>query len=147
MLRRSKLCQLGMAGIMGSRKSLDAAVAAARTSQSTAAGCMDDDRRRELEDMQCGMFKEKIDQERREAADFLKLPREEQVRRFMLQRGKFDIDLVRKTPGMDVKTEFDRFKLEHRKMQRRGNRSFLWPLIAGCVVIGGAPFYALKVFH
>lgn len=103
-------------------------------------GDIDPDRLRQFEDMQMGMTKKKIEQERKDRADFLALPIEEQIRRFMLSKRKFDVDLVRKN-GMNVAEEFDRFKQELKKMDRAANRGFWIPIIVSTTVIWGGSSY------
>jgi hypothetical protein len=145
MLRRS--CALRNIQL---RKSLNAAIGngnsqAFKLSMSHAFG-VSQDKVREYEDMQVGMFKNKIEADRKEAAAFLELPREEQIRRYMLKMGKFDVDLVRKN-NMDVKLEFERFKVAHRRQQKKGSRSFWIPMVMATIGTLCGPIYLVTNWY
>ena len=103
-------------------------------------GDIDPERMREFEEMQMGMTKRKIEQERQAKIDFLNLPREEQIRRFMLSKRKFDVDLVRKN-GMNVAEEFEKFKKDLKKMDKKATRGFWIPFIVSTLVIWGGSAY------
>jgi hypothetical protein len=101
---------------------------------------IDPDRMREFEEMQTGMARESILKKRKEDEEFLALPREEQIRKFMLSQRKFDVDLVRKN-NMNIAEEFDLFKKTLKKNDRRANIGFYGPFIMFSIFIWGGSSY------
>lgn len=103
-------------------------------------GDIDPERLTQFEDMQTGIAKATIEKKRKEREEFMALPKEEQIRKFMLQQRKFDVDLVRRN-NMNVQEEYKNFKDTVKKLDRKANRSFWIPLIAATVIIWGGSGY------
>jgi hypothetical protein len=132
-------------GLQG-KKSFDAAVSNAKSVVGNGATAVPPEKQREYDDMQVGMYADQIKAERAAAAAFLALPREEQIRQYMLKKGKFDVDLVRKN-GMDVKSEFDLFRKQIEKAQKRASRSFWVPMTLCTFVITCGPLYMIFCWY
>lgn len=103
-------------------------------------GDIDPDRMAQFEEMQTGMAKAQFEKKRKEREDFLALPRDEQIRRFMIDRRKFDVDLVRRN-DMNVQEEYKLFKDTVKKNDRAANRGFWIPLISCTAIIWGGSAY------
>lgn len=104
-------------------------------------GDIDPDRLRQFEEMQTGMSRTLIERKKKEREDFLALPTEVQIRKFMCQQRKFDVDLVRKN-GMNVAEEFELYKATIRSNDKKANRSFWIPIIlSGLMIWGGTSYW------
>lgn len=106
-------------------------------------GVVDPDRQALFDSMQTGLAKKTIEARAREKAAFRELPAEEQIRRFMVEKRKFDVDLIRKN-GMNVKSEFELYTRNVRKNDKAATRAFWIPIIVSTAVIfGGTGWWVL----